>query len=136
MTRLPLSGARRAPHIAVMALVSIAFGGCSADYDSRLSGDSFQNPFASQRSEATGSVSNNNYPPRELPQYRRSAAAPVVSAPLSTPVAQNVNSGSHGVASYAPPAANPIEATSSVAPRSVAAMPPGWSREGGTRIIV
>lgn len=136
MTRLPLSGARRAPQLAVMALVSIAFGGCSADYDSRLSGDQFQNPFASQRSETTGSIPNNNYAQRELPQYRRPATAPVVSAPLSYPVSQNVSGGGHGIASYTPPSGNPIEATGTAAPRSVAAAPQGWSREGGTRIIV
>jgi len=132
MSRLPLSGARRVPQLAVMALVSIAFGGCSADYDTRLSGDSFQqNPFASQRSEATGSVSHSTYnSARELPQYRRPATAPVVSAPLSYPVSQNVTGGGRGVASYTPPARNPIETTGSVAPRSAA------SREGGTRIIV
>jgi len=136
MTRLPLSGARRAPQFAVMALVSIAFGGCSADYDSRFSSDSFQNPFASQRSDATGSVPNNNYSQRELPQYRRPATAPIVSAPLSSPVAQNVTGGGRGIGSYTPPAGNPIETTGSVAPRSVAAAPQGWSRDGGTRIIV
>jgi len=136
MTRLPLSGARRAPQFAVMALVSIAFGGCSADYDSRFAGDSFQNPFASQRSDATGSVPNNNYSQRELPQYHRPASAPIVSAPLSYPAAQGVTGGGRGMASYTPPAGNPIETTGTVAPRSVAAAPQGWSREGGTRIIV
>jgi murein DD-endopeptidase MepM/ murein hydrolase activator NlpD len=136
MSRLHLSGARRAPQFAVMALVSIAFGGCSADYDSRFSGDAFKNPFASSRSDATGSVPQNNYQQRELPQYRRPASAPIVSAPLSYPVSQNTSGGGHGMASYSPPSGNPIETTGSVPPRSIAAMPQGWSREGGTKIIV
>jgi hypothetical protein len=46
---------RRAPQVAVLALISIGFAGCSADMSTRLSQDSFSNPFAS-RPEATGSV--------------------------------------------------------------------------------
>jgi LysM repeat protein len=126
---LELLGARRAPSLAVMALVSVSFGGCSADYDTRFSDSSFQNPFASQRSEATGSVRQNNYAQRELPQYSR--PAPVVSAPLSYPVAQGTSGGGRGMSSYTPPSSNPIEHTGSVTPRSVAAR-----HEGGTRIIV
>ncbi len=126
---LELLGARRAPSLAVMALVSVSFGGCSADYDTRFSDSSFQNPFASQRSEATGSVRQNNYAQRELPQYSR--PAPVVSAPLSYPVAQGTSGGGRGMSSYTPPHSNPIEHTGSVTPRSVAAR-----HEGGTRIIV
>lgn len=126
---LELLGARRAPSLAVMALVSVSFGGCSADYDTRFSDSSFQNPFASQRSEATGSVRQNTYAQRELPQYSR--PAPVVSAPLSYPVAQGTSGGGRGMSSYTPPSSNPIEHTGSVTPRSVAAR-----HEGGTRIIV
>jgi len=132
---LELLGTRRVPSLAVMALVSVSFGGCSADYDSRFSDNSFQNPFASQRSDATGSVrQNNHYAQRELPQYSRPAShAPVVSAPLSYPAAQGNSGGGHGMASYTPPASNPIQHTGSVnAPRSVAATRP----EGGTKIIV
>lgn len=122
---LDLLGARRVPSFAVMALVSVSFGGCSADYDSRFSDNSLQNPFASQRSETTGSVRQNNYAQRELPQYSRPATAPVVSAPLSYPVAQGTSGGGRGMSSYAPPASNPIEHTGSVTPR-----------EGGMKIIV
>jgi len=129
---LDLFGARRAPSVAVMALVAVSFGGCSADYDSRFSDSSFQNPFASQRSETTGSVRQNNYAQRELPQYSRPATAPVVSAPLSYPVAQGTSGGGRGMGSYTPPRSNPIEHTGSVTPRSVAAA----RHEGGTRIIV
>ena len=126
---LDLLGARRAPSLAVMALVSVSFGGCSADYDSRFSDSSFQNPFASQRSETTGSV-RQDHAQRELPQYSRPATAPVVSAPLSYPVAQGNSGGGRGMSFYAPPASNPIEHTGSVTQRSAT------QREGGQRIIV
>jgi len=129
---LELLGARRAPSLAVMALVSVSFGGCSADYDSRFSDNSFQNPFASQRSETTGSVRQNHYAQRELPQYSRPATAPVVSAPLSYPAAQGTSGGGRGMSSYAPPASNPIDHTGSVMSRPAAAS----QREGGMRIIV
>ena len=46
---------RRGPHVAVLALISVGFAGCSADMSTRLSEDSFSNPFASQP-EATASV--------------------------------------------------------------------------------
>lgn len=130
-----LISSRHAPHLVVLALVSVGFGGCSADTSTRFSDNSFSNPFASRGApEATGSVRQNNYyqqQPRELPQYSRPQAAPVISAPLSAPV----SGGGRGMASYAPPSSSPIETTASVAPRSVAANS-GWSREGGTKIIV
>ena len=46
---------RRVPQVAVLALMSIGFAGCSADMSTRLSENPFSNPFASQP-EATGSV--------------------------------------------------------------------------------
>jgi murein DD-endopeptidase MepM/ murein hydrolase activator NlpD len=127
-----LISSRHAPHFVVLALVSVGFGGCSADTSTRFQDTSFSNPFASR--ETTGSVQQNNYqqPPRELPQYSRPRAAPVISAPLSAPVA--TSGGGRGMASYTPPS-SPIETTGSTAPRSVAATS-GWSREGGTTIIV
>jgi murein DD-endopeptidase MepM/ murein hydrolase activator NlpD len=131
-----LISSRRAPHFAVLALVSVGFGGCSADTSTRFSDTSFSNPFASRNDspQSTGSVPQNNYQqqPRELPQYSRPRSAPVISAPLSAPVA--TSGGGRGMASYAPPS-SPIETTASVAPRSVAATS-GYSREGGTTIIV
>lgn len=133
-----LISSRHAPHFAVLALVSIGFGGCSADTSTRFSDNSFSNPFSSRSTpEATGSVPQGGYQqPRELPQYSRPHTAPVVSAPLSYPVSSVPSSGGgRGVASYSPPQSSPIETTGSVAPRSVAATP-GWSREGGTTIIV
>src|ERR1700688_3339854 len=46
---------RRLPHVAVLALMSIGFAGCSANMSTRLSENPFSNPFASQP-EATGSA--------------------------------------------------------------------------------
>jgi murein DD-endopeptidase MepM/ murein hydrolase activator NlpD len=101
----------------------------------RLSQNSFSNPFASQ-SEATGSVSAPVVERRELPQYARpqssyqSSALPPIASPQSYPTASaGVSGGGRGLASYAPPAQPQLEATGSVAPRSVAAT-------GGTTIIV
>ena len=145
---------RRLPHVAVLALISFGFAGCSADMSSRMSQtqNSFSNPF---NAEATGSV-----PPapveqrREAPQYSRppasayssSALPPAVAAPQSYPsgggsggvgssgiASGGISSGGRGVSSYAPPAQPQLETTSAVAPpRSVAAVRPA----GGTKIIV
>src|ERR1700761_8454670 len=154
---------RRVPQVAVLALMSFGFAGCSADMQTRLS----QNPFGPQ--EATGSVT----PPRELPQYSRpqpyqsqpysqqqsyqppqpyqSSALPPISTPQSYASAQpspptgvGVSGGGRGVGSYSPPAYTPpaysaparsaIESTSSIAPRSVApAHPPA---QASSKIIV
>ena len=126
---------RRVPQAAVLALMSVGFAGCSADMSTRLSQDSFSNPFASQ-SEATGSVPAAPVERRELPQYARpqaqyqSEALPPVAAPQSAPV----SGGGRGVASYAPPAHPKLETTGTVAPKSVAARNP--AAQGGTTIIV
>lgn len=142
MSRLvELLGSRRAPHFALMALVSVAFGGCSANTQTRLSSDNFSNPFASSRDapEATGSVQHGHYQSRELPQYARPASAPIVSAPLSYPSAPVTSGGGRGVASYSPPSSPPsapIEATGTTTPHPAATSSADWSREGGTRIIV
>src|SRR4030081_2184812 len=106
---------RRVPQVAVLALMSIAFAGCSADMSSQLSQNSFSNPFASQP-EATGSVPAPAVERRELPQYARPQSQDQSSA-LPPPVA--------------PPQSYP---TGSVAPRSVAATRP--SAPAGTTIIV
>lgn len=131
---------RRVPQVAVLALMSFAFAGCSADMSSRLSQSNFSNPFASDQ---TGSVQQAAPPQRELPQYSRPQTqpgyqsqplpAPAVSAPQSYPVASGggVSGGGRGVGSYAPPAQPHLETTAAV-PRSVAAAQP----TGGTRIIV
>jgi murein DD-endopeptidase MepM/ murein hydrolase activator NlpD len=155
-----LISSRRVPHFAVLALVSVGFGGCSADTSTRLSDNSFSNPFASRGApESTGSVhqgypqqnyQHQNYqqpsyqqqgyqqgypqPQRELPQYARPRPAPVISAPLSAPSSTPTSGGGRGMASYTPP--SPIEHTGSTPPpRSVAAIPE-VHRESGTKIIV
>jgi murein DD-endopeptidase MepM/ murein hydrolase activator NlpD len=131
---------RRAPQVAVLALMSVAFAGCSADMQSRFSQNSYsQNPFAFDP-QPTGAVQP---PPRELPQYARpqpqyqqhpqyqsQPLPPPVSAPQSYPVSSGVSGGGRGLASYTPPPARPqLEATGTV-PHSVAAA------HNGTKIIV
>jgi LysM repeat protein len=132
---------RRMPHVAVLALMSIGFAGCSADMSSRMSQNSLANPFASQP-EATGAVLTSNVERRELPQYARpksqyqsQALPPPISAPQSYPTANSgLSGGGRGLASYAPPAHQPIETTGSVAPRSIAAT--RGPAQAGTTIIV
>jgi len=131
---------RRVPQVAALALVSIGFAGCSADMSTRVSQDSFSNPFASPR-DATGSVPTPAVERRELPQYSRTpsppeaaAAQPTIAAPQSYRAASiGISGGGRGLASYTPPA-HPIETTGTVAPRSVAAV--HGPAQGGTTIIV
>jgi murein DD-endopeptidase MepM/ murein hydrolase activator NlpD len=129
---------RRVPQVAALALISFGFAGCSADMSTRLSQDPFSNPFASQ-SDATGSVAPPATERRELPQYSRphfqsQALPPPIAVPQTYPAAgTGVSGGGRGLASYAPPA-HPIEATGTVAPRSVAAT--RGAGQGGTTIIV
>src|SRR3954454_20916941 len=132
---------RRVPQVAVLALISFSFAGCSADMSSRMSQSNFSNPFAQ---ESTGSVQQAPPPQRELPHYSRPQTQPgyyqsqplppAVSAPQSYPVAAGggVSGGGRGVSSYAPPAQPHLETTATVPPRSVAAAQPA----GGTKIIV
>ncbi|MCK1660347.1 LysM peptidoglycan-binding domain-containing M23 family metallopeptidase [Bradyrhizobium sp. 151] len=130
---------RRVPQVAVLALISFSFAGCSADMSSRMSQSNFSNPFAQ---ESTGSVQQAPPPQRELPQYSRPQTQsgyyqsqplpPAVSTPQSYPVAAGgVSGGGRGVGSYAPPAQPHLETTATVPPRSVAAAQP----VGGTKII-
>ncbi len=134
---------RRKPQVAALALISVAFAGCSADTQTRFSQVTFSNPFS--RQETTASV-----PQQQLPQYNRPVTQPpsqqYSSAPLPPPVSapqsyptypqqQGVSGGGRGLSSYAPPSA-PIESTGTVAPRSVAATRPALSQNGGTTIIV
>jgi murein DD-endopeptidase MepM/ murein hydrolase activator NlpD len=132
---------RRVPQVAVLALISFSFAGCSADMSSRLSQSNFSNPFSS---EQTGSVQQAPPPQRELPQYARpqtqpgayqsqALPPPAVAAPQSYPVAgEGVSGGGRGLGSYTPPAQPHLETTATVPPRSVAAAQPA----GGTKIIV
>jgi murein DD-endopeptidase MepM/ murein hydrolase activator NlpD len=134
---------RRMPHVAVLALMSVAFAGCSGDMQTRLSQDNLSNPFAS---DATGTVppapiGRREVPryPRPQPQYQSQALPPPIAAPQSNPVASaGVSGGGRGLASYAPPARPPLETTGTVAPRSVAASHGAGqgTGQGGTTIIV
>jgi murein DD-endopeptidase MepM/ murein hydrolase activator NlpD len=130
---------RRLPQLAVLALMSFGFAGCSADMSTRVSQNPFSNPLASQP-EATGSVPTPAVERRELPQYSRpqyqsSALPPQISEPQSYPTANaGVSGGGRGLASYSPPAHPQLETTGTIAPRSVAAT--HGSGQGGTTIIV
>jgi murein DD-endopeptidase MepM/ murein hydrolase activator NlpD len=132
------------PQVAVLALMSVGFAGCSADMQTRLS--DFSNPFASQP-EATGSVRTPAVERREPPQYARPQAssapqyqsqplpAPAVATPHAYPASSGgVSGGGRGISSYAPPSRSPIETTGTVPPRSVAAARP--AAQNGTTIIV
>jgi LysM repeat protein len=132
------------PQVAVLALMSVGFAGCSADMQTRFS--DFSNPFASQP-EATGSVRSPAAERRDLPQYSRPQAssapqyqsqplpAPAVAAPNAYPASSGgVSGGGRGISSYAPPSRSPIETTATVPPRSVAAARP--AAQNGTTIIV
>src|SRR5260221_11400026 len=129
---------RRVPHVAVLALMSIGFAGCSADMSPRLSENPFSNPFAATP-EAPAPVPTAAVQRRELPQYARpqsqgQSSAPAIAAPQSYPTASaGCSGGGRGVTSYASPG-QPIETTGSAAPRSVAAN--RGSGHGGTTIIV
>jgi murein DD-endopeptidase MepM/ murein hydrolase activator NlpD len=143
---------RRAPQVAVLALMSIGFAGCSADMSTRFAQNqnspSQPNHFGWQR-ETTGSVATAaptapverqelpQYarPQVQQPQYQSAALPPPISAPQSYPTGTGVSGGGRGVGSYSPPTRAPLEATGTVAPRSIAATN-GLSRDGGTTIIV
>ena len=137
---------RRMPQVAVLALMSVGFAGCSADMQTRLSDSSFSNPFASQP-EATGSVRPPAAERREPAQYARPQASsapqfqsqalppPAAVAPSAYPASSGgVSGGGRGISSYAPPSHSPIETTATVPPRSVAAARP--SAQNGSTIIV
>ena len=137
---------RRMPQVAVLALMSVGFAGCSADMQTRLSDSSFSNPFASQP-EATGSVRPPAAERREPSQYARPQASstpqfqsqalppPAAVAPSAYPASSGgVSGGGRGISSYAPPSHSPIETTATVPPRSVVAARP--SAQNGSTIIV
>jgi murein DD-endopeptidase MepM/ murein hydrolase activator NlpD len=140
---------RRVPQVAVLALMSVGFAGCSADMQTRLSDSSFSNPFASQP-EATGSVRAPAAERRDPPQYARPQASsapqfqsqalpPPAAAPSAYPASSpGVSGGGRGISSYAPPTHSPIETTATVPPRSVAAARPPAppSAHNGSTIIV
>jgi murein DD-endopeptidase MepM/ murein hydrolase activator NlpD len=144
---IELLRSRRVPQIAVLALMSVGFAGCSADMQTRLSQNTLANPFNYQP-EATGTVPAPQVERRELPQYARPQSQspqaqyqssalpppPMVSQPQSYPAANDgVSGGGRGLSSYAPPSHPKLEATGTVAPRSVAA---ARGPAQGTTIIV
>src|SRR6266851_8814625 len=84
---------RRMPQVAVLALMSIGFAGCSGDMQTRLSQDSLSNPFAS---EAAGTLPPAPIERRELPrnprpqpqyQYQSQALPPPIAVPQPSPTA-------------------------------------------------
>ncbi len=117
---------RRSPQVAVLALMSIGFAGCSADMSTRLSQTFDGNNISASSNrqfgwqggagEATGSVPQRPVAqaPRELPQYQRPSynpqpqyssqpLPPPISAPQSYPSApQSYPSAPRPVASAAP----------------------------------
>src|SRR5258708_15908057 len=105
---------RRAPHVEVLALMSIGFAGCSADRSTRLAQNQSTSGQPSQfgwQREATGSVA----PPApverpELPQYARpqpqvqsSALPPSIAAPQSYPTRSGAPGGGPAPPPYPPP---------------------------------
>src|SRR5947209_16816166 len=84
---------RRTPQVAVLALMSVGFAGCSADTQTRFSQNSFSNPFSGPQAEATGSVPQaapqleQREQARPQPQYQSSALPPPVAAPQTYPAA-------------------------------------------------
>jgi murein DD-endopeptidase MepM/ murein hydrolase activator NlpD len=134
---------RRMPHVAVLALMSIGFAGCSGDMQTRLSQDNLSNPFASDASGTVppAPIERREVPrnPRPQPQYQSQALPPPIAVPQSDPTASaGVSGGGRGLASYAPPARPPLETTGTVAPRSVAASHGAGqgAGQGATTIIV
>src|SRR5258708_34431523 len=87
---------RRVPQVAVLALMSVGFAGCSADMSTRFSQNTLSNPFNYQP-EATGSVTTTQpqsqadrrqlaQSARPQAQYQSSALPPPLSAaPQSHP---------------------------------------------------
>src|SRR5436305_13361511 len=101
---------RRSSQVAMLALMSFGFSGCSADMQTRLSQNSLSNPFSSHP-EATGSVPAPQVERQEQPQYARpqaqyqsSALPPPITAPQSYPTANaGLSGGGRGVGPYSPP---------------------------------
>lgn len=127
---------RRAPQVAVLALMSIGFAGCSADMQSRLSQspnfDAGQSRGFGWQGEATGSVPPRPVPRAERsdppqyqrpayspqPQFQSEALPPPISAPRSYPTgrpvaaAAPVSGGGNGM--YLPPAQATVAARAPV----------------------
>lgn len=146
MSRLAaLLRSRQAPSVAALALVSVVAAGCSAD-TTRFN----ENPFASAQAPRPqpapsvaaapvtpvttqpgyyGHAPQPTYSSQALPPPQPHSSRPQYSSAMPT----GSVGGGRGMGSYQPP--YQVETTGSVTPRTVAAVP-GWSGEGGQRIIV
>src|SRR4051795_3857772 len=104
---------RRTPQIAVLALMSFGFAGCSADMTTRFSQNqaapSQPGHFGWQRDTTsavasaapTTQVERQELPRQQTqPTYQTSSMPPVISAPQTYPVAGGVSGGGRGIASY------------------------------------
>ena len=118
---------RRTPQVAVLALMSFGFAGCSADMRPGISQNSSPIHFIAARHHRFGRRADAQVERGELPQdarpqakYQTSALPPPISAPSPTapaPASPAEGGGSRPIRRR--PA--PIETTGSVAPRSIAA---------------
>ena len=136
---------RRVPQVAVLALMSVGFAGCSADMQTRFSDSSFSNPFASQP-EATGSVRTPAVERRELPQYARpqpqypqyqSQALPPPRSRRRTPIRPVPAACPAAGAAFRPMRRRPSRRLRPPArSRRVRSPPPVRLAQGGTTIIV
>ena len=133
----------RVPQVAVLALISVGFAGCSADMSTRLSQNSFShNPFC-LATRSHGSVRAAPVERRELPQYARPQSPQYQSQPcrrlhrgaaiLSGRERRRLGRG-RGLASYAPPAQPRLRPPARS--RRVRSRRPERRSAGGTTIIV
>src|ERR1043166_9028973 len=78
---------RRTSQVAVLALMSVGFAGCSADMQTRLSQNSFSSQPETTASVAapTPQVEQRELPQTARPQYQSSALPPPVTAPQTYP---------------------------------------------------
>ncbi len=146
MSRLAeLLRSRRLPQVAVLALMSVGFAGCSADMQTRLSEAS---PIPLPRSlkppvrcarPPSNAASCRNTPGRRRPPRRNSSPRPCRRPPslrrtLIRPVRAGCREEGAGFRPTRRRPSPPIETTATVPPRSVAAARP--AAQNGTTIIV
>lgn len=128
---------RQAPSVAALALVSVVAAGCSTD-TTRFNENPFATTSGPQAQPAASVAAAPVTPVSRQPAYTAQALPPpqgqYQQPQYNAAMTTGTVGGGRGVGSYQP-SHSPIETTGSVAPRSVAAAP-GWSGEGGQRIIV
>ena len=136
---------RRVPQVAVLALMSVGFAGCSADMQTRLSDSLLQSLCLAARSDRLGARARRRTPRAAAicpaaGVLRAAIPVPGLAAARRRRAARlsgrsgGVSGGGRGISSYAPPSRSPIETTATVPPRSVAAARP--AAQNGTTIIV